>query len=189
MASRKKGLHKDHAPWRTSEQRGVDGVLRGTWWRCRVHGLTQDPIILGSVAYCAADPCDEKAALVSSAIHEGVDAGFEFNTFSYSPEGDERQKRARDRSHRPSRRHGRRSNAEMDAARAFVLRHFEPGATVPRAVLVAAWRALPAVARDETPLDNAVASLITSGRLARAGFGLYAMPAPTSTHLEAGVHA
>lgn len=55
-------------PWRTPEQTRHDAALTGTWWRCRTHGLTQDPVILGGFAFCADDACTEEIPLVASPV-------------------------------------------------------------------------------------------------------------------------
>ena len=47
-----------------------DRLLRGTWWRCPTHGLTQDPILLGGKTYCPADDCSDVAVLVHSALQD-----------------------------------------------------------------------------------------------------------------------
>lgn len=56
--------------FRTEEQIESDTNLIGTWWRCPTHELTEAPILLGSVAYCPQDDCDEKVKLVHSAIND-----------------------------------------------------------------------------------------------------------------------
>ena len=48
----------------------TDRLLKGTWWRCDMHGLTQDPIYLGGKTYCPDFECDEEVCLVHSAIHD-----------------------------------------------------------------------------------------------------------------------
>lgn len=55
------------ADWRTPDERAHDATLRGTWHRCRVHGLTQTPRILGTHGYCERDTCDEKLLRVHAA--------------------------------------------------------------------------------------------------------------------------
>lgn len=47
-----------------------DHHLRGTWWRCQSHGLTQDPILLGGRSYCPAEECSHPANLVHSVLQD-----------------------------------------------------------------------------------------------------------------------
>ena len=47
-----------------------DNDLVGTWWRCKTHALTQDPILLGGLTYCPADDCTELVVLVHSALQD-----------------------------------------------------------------------------------------------------------------------
>lgn len=47
-----------------------DHQLRGTWWRCCAHGLTQDPILLGGRSYCPAEECSNPANLVHSVLQD-----------------------------------------------------------------------------------------------------------------------
>ena len=53
--------------FRDADTRRADAQLVGLWYRCPVHGLTQDPILLGYVPYCPADPCTEALLLVHHA--------------------------------------------------------------------------------------------------------------------------
>ena len=58
---------------RRTERTGLlpeDRLLRGTWWRCLGHGLTQDPILLGGQTYCPAESCAQTAILVHSALQD-----------------------------------------------------------------------------------------------------------------------
>ena len=48
-------------------------MLRGTWWRCLQHGLTEDPILLGGRTYCPSDGCAQSAILVHSALQDKVE--------------------------------------------------------------------------------------------------------------------
>ena len=48
----------------------TDRNLKGTWWRCRRHALTQDPIHLGGKTYCPEFECELEANLVHSSIHD-----------------------------------------------------------------------------------------------------------------------
>ena len=56
--------------FRSDEQKETDKALIGTWWRCREHALTEEPILLGQVAYCPKDDCNEQVRLVHSAIND-----------------------------------------------------------------------------------------------------------------------
>lgn len=47
-----------------------DRTLVGTWWRCPLHGLTEDPILLGGRTYCPVDACDQPSFLVHSALQD-----------------------------------------------------------------------------------------------------------------------
>ena len=47
-----------------------DHRLRGTWWRCSSHGLTQDPILLGGCSYCPEEECSCHAHLVHSVLQD-----------------------------------------------------------------------------------------------------------------------
>jgi hypothetical protein len=47
-----------------------DKELTGTWWRCKTHALTQDPILLGGLTYCPDDDCTELVVLVHSALQD-----------------------------------------------------------------------------------------------------------------------
>lgn len=51
-----------------------DRYLTGTWWRCMVHGLTQDPILLGGKTYCPEFECSDEATLVHSALQDKPEA-------------------------------------------------------------------------------------------------------------------
>ena len=51
-----------------------DHHLRGTWWRCSTHGLTQDPILLGGRSYCPAEECFNSANLVHSVLQDKDEA-------------------------------------------------------------------------------------------------------------------
>ncbi len=51
-----------------------DRYLTGTWWRCDVHGLTQDPILLGGKTYCPEFVCSGEATLVHSALQDKPEA-------------------------------------------------------------------------------------------------------------------
>jgi hypothetical protein len=50
-----------------------DRHLKGTWWRCTSHALTQDPIHLGGKTYCPEFDCEQEAELVHSSIHDNDD--------------------------------------------------------------------------------------------------------------------
>lgn len=52
--------------FRTDEQRAADRGLLGTWWRCPVHGLTEEAIPVGDYLYCAADPCEHRVIVAHS---------------------------------------------------------------------------------------------------------------------------
>ena len=56
--------------FRTEEQKVADNGLVGTWWRCPDHELTDEPILLGHVAYCPEDACPNQVKLVHSAIND-----------------------------------------------------------------------------------------------------------------------
>ena len=45
------------ADFRDAETRAADEVRVGDWWRCAAHGLTDDPLYLGTCAYCPAEDC------------------------------------------------------------------------------------------------------------------------------------
>jgi hypothetical protein len=53
--------------WYGQRLQAADGQLVGTWWRCRRHGLTVDPLTLGgcAVPYCPNSSCVEVLLLVS----------------------------------------------------------------------------------------------------------------------------
>ncbi len=46
--------------------------LRGAWWRCPVHGLVDDVVVLGASSFCPAEDCLEDAVLVHSATEDGA---------------------------------------------------------------------------------------------------------------------
>jgi len=52
--------------WYTDDLRAADAVLEGLHWRCPRHGVTDDALLLGSVAYCPAEGCIERALLVQT---------------------------------------------------------------------------------------------------------------------------
>ena len=43
--------------FRTPDQRAEDDANTEVRWRCPDHGTCDEPIILGGIAYCPADPC------------------------------------------------------------------------------------------------------------------------------------
>ena len=56
--------------WYTGKMLAEDATLRGTWFRCRLHGATVDPLLVGSVAYCREVDCVETLVVVSSVARE-----------------------------------------------------------------------------------------------------------------------
>ncbi len=56
--------------FRDEDQKQADLALVGTWWRCPDHALTDEPILLGHVAYCPSEECDSQVKLVHSAIND-----------------------------------------------------------------------------------------------------------------------
>ena len=56
--------------FRSEDQKKADQALIGTWWRCESHELTDEPILLGHVAYCPTDACPNQVKLVHSAIND-----------------------------------------------------------------------------------------------------------------------
>lgn len=61
--------------FRTPAVRAADAKLDGTWWRCRLHGLTFDAVILGGAAYCPDDGCLEKMIVAHSVMEERTEPG------------------------------------------------------------------------------------------------------------------
>lgn len=64
--------HAATAEFRNRVTIAADARLVGTWWRCRRHGLTQDPIILAGIPYCRDDDCAERVLLAHSAMAESL---------------------------------------------------------------------------------------------------------------------
>lgn len=58
--------------WRTPAERDADQARTGTWWRCRTHGPTQDPTLVGPVPYCSAPDCTEHLLLARSSSRDGI---------------------------------------------------------------------------------------------------------------------
>jgi hypothetical protein len=64
-------------PWYTAEMFTLDAALKGVWWRCPVHGVTTEPLVLGgdvsgpAESYCADPQCVERAVLVSQVHRTG----------------------------------------------------------------------------------------------------------------------
>lgn len=54
--------------FRSPSQVLADRKLRGVWYRCRVHRLTDEPIVLGGVAYCPDERCSRMLLLVASPV-------------------------------------------------------------------------------------------------------------------------
>jgi len=58
------------ADFRDAATKAADAALVGTWWRCEEHGLTDAPVGLGSVWYCAHDPCERQVLPVGGATRD-----------------------------------------------------------------------------------------------------------------------
>jgi hypothetical protein len=54
------------ADWRDDATRQLDAELRGNWWRCPAHGITQEPAWLSDWAYCPAESCSSRLLQVHS---------------------------------------------------------------------------------------------------------------------------
>lgn len=50
--------------------------LIGAWWRCPAHGLTEEPVVLGGIAYCRDAWCSERIPLVHSALDDRPEANW-----------------------------------------------------------------------------------------------------------------
>jgi hypothetical protein len=46
--------------------------LTGAWWRCPMHGLTEEPVVLGPGVYCPDGDCVAVVRLVHSAMDDPV---------------------------------------------------------------------------------------------------------------------
>lgn len=54
--------------FRTPAERRADRALGGVLYRCRAHGLTDEPVILGGVPYCPREDCEARVLLAASPI-------------------------------------------------------------------------------------------------------------------------
>lgn len=61
--ARKAVVMKD---FRSDAEREIDAKLAGTWWRCPVHGLVADPLLVCGLATCSELSCVRDLLVVAS---------------------------------------------------------------------------------------------------------------------------